>query len=313
LWVSNGPTAYSVVHLLPSGALVTYSAGFSNVFQPHALAYDAASANLFVAVSGGGPGTYTVVLLVPSSGALTQIRPGTWTEPYGLALDAAGALYVADYNYATGTGVVRIVPGGGGPPYTAASYNAGTATYLAAGAAANSRVTAVVVDAALNVYFTMSYPTVGNGIYKIAAPASNASTAALVYAFPASLAQTVGGGALVASGLALDGAGNFFVTSVNSYTAFIVRAPDYASIAPLTPGGYSATLDVKVDINGNVYFASENQGVVAQVRAGTYAPGPPYGGGSLSNPVGLALGCAPPTTPSGSASPSATPTPRPSQ
>ena len=288
MWIGSSVPNYNLVHLLPSGAYVTYTNGFSSSAQPTGIALDAYN-NVFVAVFNGNGGAGNCYVLTPSTGAYVSIGSG-WAAygPHWIAVDNAGPVYVAeDQGNKAPNGLTRIAPSGG-PPFTPSSYASGTQITVAA-TTPGVRL-GVAVDVNSNVYFISGQ----GGIYKVTAPVTAASTATLMapLTVSGSLPFYIGGSPFQATGLAVDTAGNFYLSSADSYTAFIVAAPAYNSIAPLSQGGFSGTFDVKVDPAGNVYFANSNPQNVGQIRAGSGLT-TTYGNGiGLTNTRAVAVNCA---------------------
>jgi sugar lactone lactonase YvrE len=161
--------------------------------------------------------------------------------PYGLALDAAGNLYVAD----AGNGTVSKVPAGGGTPSLYAS-------------GLNFPV-ALALDAAGNLYVannqdgTVSEVPAGGGT-----PTTYAS------------------GPHSPFGLALDAAGNLYVADQGDST--VREVPAGGGTPTLYASGLNSPAAMAFDAAGNLYVANASNGTVSQVPAGggtptTYASG----------------------------------------
>jgi len=242
--------------------------------------------NVFVATGNGAgnnnPGA--VYVLTPSTGAVTPI--GSWgSDPYYVALNSAGVLYATDKSLSN-NGLVMIVPAGT-PPFSPSNYVNGTQTTLAS-ATAGIRW-GVAVDQASNVYFG-AISGQSSGIFKLSAPVSAASTATLLVSLSSVAAPQYYINSLPVYGnsLAIDGASNFYLSSFA--TTYLIAAPAYNTIVPLSEPVFSSTWDVKLDPAGNVYFANANGGNIGQIRVGTGLT-TTYGNGLLPNPQGVALNC----------------------
>jgi streptogramin lyase len=157
----------------------------------------------------------------------------TFSAPLGLAIDAAGNLYVADaMNHTirkiTSAGVVSTLAGSAGVP----GYADGTGT----GALFNYPA-GLAVDAAGNVYVADR----SNNVIRKVTPAGVVTTLAGLQGVSGA---TDGAGSLALfnqpSGLVLDGAGNFYVTDTGNST-----------IRKLTPAGVVSTLAGLPTIGGN--------------------------------------------------------------
>ncbi len=203
-----------------------------------------------------------VVELAPGSSNPTVLPFSGLYQPQGLAVDSAGAVYVADFN----NRVVKLTSGSTGQsvlPFTGLNYPEGVAVdgqgnvYVAD--RGNNRVLkltsgsntqsvlpftglnnpdGVAVDPAGNVYVT---DTDNNRVLMLAA----GSTAQTVLPFP---------GVAVPWGIAVDPTGDLFVTEHDSNQVLKLPAgSNTATALPLT--GINTPLGVAVDKDGNVYVA----------------------------------------------------------
>jgi large repetitive protein len=238
---------------------------------------------------GGSVHAYTQS--VSFAGSQTAVGSGV-TYPYGVAVDRAGDVFIADR---ANNRVVEVPSGGGSQttvPATGLNYPEGLAVDAAgdifiadqnnnrvvkvpAGGGTQTTVgsglntpTGVAVDAAGNVYIA------DNGNNRVVeVPAGCTST---------SCQTTVGTGLSFAIGVAVDGAGDVFIA--DTYNDRVVEVP--ASVPQTTVGsGLIAPTGVAVDGAGNVFIAE--QGSIVEVPAGG-APQTTVGSG-LSSPNGVAV------------------------
>jgi sugar lactone lactonase YvrE len=182
-----------------------------------------------------------------------SVIAGYFQNPEGVAVDAAGNVYVADtYNNA----VKKI-------PYSNGSY--GVPVTLGSGF---SYPTAVAVDAAGNVY--VADPG-NNAVTEI--PYSNGS-----YGTPV----TIGSGFSYPSGVAVDAAGNVFVADTGNSAIKEIPYSNGSYGTPITIGsGFSYPSGVAVDVAGNVFVADTFNNAVTEI---------PYSNGSYDTPVPLGSG-----------------------
>ena len=153
---------------------------------------------------------------------------GGFSKPVGVAVDGAGNLYVADSKAAV---VYQAAPGG-------------TETTVGSGFIEPA---GVAVDGAGNVYVVD--PGVP-GVYKVT---------------PGGTETTVGSGFIEPAGVAVDAAGNVYVVD-----------PGVPGVYKVTPGGtqtkigsgFSKPMGVAVDAAGNVYIVDAGTGVLYEVTPG---------------------------------------------
>lgn len=220
-------------------------------------------------------------------------------SPHGVATDAAGNVYVADYENnrirkITPTGTISTIAGTGFGSYLA-SQNGGPAT-----AAWIKWPVAVAIDASGNVYFS----EFGNNIIrKISATGIISLVAGIPGSTPAPAPAPSGdGGAATAAtlgypwGIAVDGSGNLIVADqlnnrirkVNTTTGIItsIAGDGYVGFTgdggPATAARLNYPLGVAVSTTGNIYIADYSNNRVRKINAsGTMSTiagvGLPYG------------------------------------
>jgi sugar lactone lactonase YvrE len=246
IYVSDG--YYNTIRMVtPSGAVTTLAgvAGVSGyedgpvanaLFNgPAGVAIDASGA-IYVADDGN-------YLIRKISGGSVSTLAGTagvrgdtgnqFYDPQNLAIDSAGNVYVAD-----GMGnVIRKVTPGGSVSTLAGSATAGSLDATGAAAQFNDP-TGIAVDASGNVYVA----DFGNDTVRMITPAGVVTTIAGIAQDPGSRDGPYGDGLLSGpSGVAVDGAGNVYVSDANNDT-----------IRRLSPSGYLATIAGAAGIPENI-------------------------------------------------------------
>ena len=258
------------------------AAQFSN---PSGVAVDG-TGNVFVVDSGNStirkitPGGSVTTLAGMAGVGFTDIvnnldgvgAAARFWRPLGIAIDQSGNLYVADSGYGT---IRKITPAGS---VTTIAGKAGTGYGDGVGAAAGfNQPAGIAVDGSGNVYVTDEG---ANNIRKVA-PDGTVTTLAGLQTTPGS-ADGTGPAAhfLNPTGVAVDGAGNLFVTDENNDT-----------IREITPGGVVTTLagqagnlgandgqgssasfrlpwGVVVDASGNLYVADSGNNAIRKITSG---------------------------------------------
>jgi adhesin/invasin len=280
----------------------------AQINQPRAIIFDS-SGNMYIADSGNNrvrkvtpSGVITTVAGagVPGGGGDGgQATAGQLNNPFGLAVDSSGNLFIADaYNYK----IRRVDPSGIITTY------AGTGTAGSSGdggPAANATLMqpyALVADASGNLYIS---DVAGNKIRKIDRATGVITTFAGTGApnfsgdgGPAATAQLNG-----PTGMAFDSAGNLYFTDLNNNR---VRKIDTSGIITTVAGdgssaytndgqpslnaGIGSPIDVAIDANGVMYVAQRDFAVVRFIGQ----DGPPSrvivtGGTGQSTPVSTAF------------------------
>ncbi|MGA3162031.1 MAG: MBG domain-containing protein [Terracidiphilus sp.] len=224
--VSFAPATQSTLAPLYNGG--TPSTGFN---YPTSVAMDGAG-NVFVADTSNSmvkeityASSYTTVnTLAPSYTGGTAST--SFHDPYGIAIDGAGNIFVADTNHA----MVKEITAASG--YTTVNTLAGSYVWPSG----------LAVDNSGNVYVS------DNGsVYKITA-ASNYTSVTTLYS-----------GFGTAYGIAVDGSRNVFVAESNDNDVKeILAAESYTTAHTLATafGSFHSPMDLAVDAGGNVYVTS---------------------------------------------------------
>jgi sugar lactone lactonase YvrE len=255
---------------------------------PYALAFDSAT-NLYVAdtandairkISPAGEVT-TLAGLAGAPGSNDGTNGGAqFDNPTGIAVDASGNLYVADYQNST----VRKIKPGPGTNWTVSTL-AGTAGLngFSNGPVTNALFNhpyAIAVDGATNVYVT----DYDNQVVRLISASGIVST----YAGnpgASGFANGTGSNALFdnPTGLALDSEGNLYVAdsgndvlrkiAAGGVTSTVAGEEGVSGSANGSPGLLNSPLGVAVDASNNVFVADSGNNTIREMAAG---------GGSLS-------------------------------
>jgi sugar lactone lactonase YvrE len=211
--------ANSVVSIdVSNGTKTTFATGFTN---PRGITYSSATGNFYVANSNN-PGSISEVT---SGGAVSTYLSSGIRAPYGVSLDASGAMYIGNNGDATLTKVV------GGTPTTFATFTPGSGT----------RGTSVDADGNI-------YTTVANGVKKTTPLGVTTDFITSGIGFP--------------FGLAWSSSGNLYATS---YTENLVYAFDSLgnSLYSFSAGGGSSNRPrfVAFDVEGSGFNQIQNAAV----------------------------------------------------
>ena len=258
--------------LIAAGTRITTQEPAYNIFSI-GIAVDA-SGNLFYAAVN--PSTINETLALNSSVAIT-IGSG-FNQPFGLAVDGAGNLYVGDSG---NNAVEKISPVGG--YYINSLLPAGlifdnttgiiSGTPAAGNPATNYTVTAYIssgaTSATVNIKvqpFTISYASpqiYGAGI--AASPLAPTGSAAAAYAYTSGSAL-IYGSFNSPLGVAVDASGNVYVAD-NGNNAIKVISASTGTISTIGTG-INNPIGVAVDAAGNVYVANSGENTVRKIAAG---------------------------------------------
>jgi sugar lactone lactonase YvrE len=197
-------------------------------------------------------------------------RPGTFNAPYGIAIDAARNLYVADTVNNT---VRKITPGGVVSTLAGSAGLLGSTNGTGSAARFNFPI-GIGVDAAGNAYVADSK----NFIIRKITPAGEVSTFA---GAPFQLGSTNGNGSaarfFLPSGLAVDSAGNVYVSEQgNHLIRKITPGGDVSTLAggALQPGfadgagtaaRFNTPFGLAVDASGNVLVADTGNNAIRRI------------------------------------------------
>jgi len=235
-------------------------------------------------ISYSSPQTYnvgaTIAALSPTSSGATApafttlpVTVGSgFKSPTGVAIDAAGNVYVADLANAA----VKKIPAGGGAPVS-----------IGAGFTVPE---GVAVDAAGNVYVTDNS---ANTVKKIAANGGATTTIATGFNGPVGVAVDAAGNVYVGdngnnqvkmiplgtgtpvvigsgfsqpAGVSVDAVGNVFVADAGNNA--IKEIPVAGGVPVVLGSGFSYPTGVYVDAEGNIFVADQHNNAVKEIPAG---------------------------------------------
>jgi sugar lactone lactonase YvrE len=281
---ASGPTTLLTAGTTPGTAVVAATSAGVSATATVTVTGGVAGKSLYVGSNG------TVSILVYAAGASGNASPTATiaggntglTGTFGIALDGAGNIYVAN------AGIPQSI------------------TVYAAGASGNATPTATIAGGNTGLNFPFGIALDGAGNIYVTNQGSNSIT---VYAAGASgnatpTATIAGGntGLNSPAGIALDGAGNIYVTNVSlispySITVYAAGASGNATPTATIAGGntgLSAPWGIARDGAGNLYVAnggSDSITVYAAGASGNVTPTATIAGGNtgLNVPFGIAL------------------------
>jgi sugar lactone lactonase YvrE len=199
-----------------------------------------------------------------------------FNQPYGLASDSAGNIYVAD----TGNDVIRkIAPGGIVTTFAGTDGVAGSSEGTGPTVQFNAP-SGVAVDAAGNVYVADS----GNGTIRVLTPSGTSRTLAGTPQQFGDMDGT-GGNAEFAGiqGIALDANANVYVTdalncNIREVTpqgvVTTIAGPSSSTCGNADGVGAAALFNspngIALDASGNIYVADQNNNTIRKIASGTF-------------------------------------------
>ena len=232
LYIADG-YAGSVVKWNPSsGQLTTLFSGLTNAFG---VAVDASN-NVYVLQATS---TYGVRKFNPTTQTLTPLISSGVFYPEGIAIDAAGDLYIAD----TSDNVVKV-------------WNAATQQLSTLISTGLSDPTDVVLDLAGNLYITDA----NHSAVKEWSPATGQLT-------------TLVTGLNFPDGVAVDGSGNVYFTDTYNNKVGMWSAAT-GQTTTLVSTGLNRPFGIALDANGNIYFTDEEHSAVKEIIR-SYVPTAP--------------------------------------
>jgi len=260
------PTVNTLV--IDEPAVVQFGAGSETVSQ------SAGTFSIPVTVAGTPDGTPTV----------SPFASG-FNAPFGVAVDAAGNLYVAS----AGDGTVSVVsPAGKVSPFTSGLSSPGALAFDAAGnlyvANGDGTVSKVTPAGAVSAFATgfieplgLAFDAAGN-LY-----VANGGLGTVSVVSPARKVSTFATGFIGPAGLAFDPAGNLYVADDGGDTlSKVTPAGQVSNFAT----GFNGPIGVAIDSAGNLYVTNQDGDTVSEVTpAGVVSA---FASG-FNAPVGLAL------------------------
>lgn len=305
--IGNGPGAFKVIGQINVTPPVTYSgdggpATLATLNTPNAVALDP-NGNLYIADTGNNvirkvtaaTGIITTVAGSGVKGYSGDLGPATkaqLNQPYGVAADSMGNLYIADTSnnvireVAAETGMISTVAGNNALPMYSYSGDGGPAT-----AAGLNFPSGVAVDSNGNLYIADNYNRV---IRKVTAATGIISTfagnGAAVFSGSGGLATETG--ISFPQSVALDIFGNLYITAGNRVLEVTAATGIVNNIAGTSGFGYSgdggpasqavlsAPSGIALDSSGNVYIADTGNNVVRRITASNGLIGTMVGNGT---------------------------------
>jgi trimeric autotransporter adhesin len=277
--IGSGPGGFNLIDEINVPAPVTYGgdggpATAATFNQPQGVALDSAG-NLYISDTGNNvvrkvTAATGIITTVAGSGVqgyggdMGPALKAQMNTPLGIALDAAGNLYIADFNnnvireVSAETGSIDTVAGDQSLPMYSYSGDGGPAT-----AAGLNRPSGVAVDASGNLYIA---DTDNEVVRKVTAATGIINTYAgngKLY-FGSGLAATSSGIGFV-NDVALDVFGNLYITSGGTALEVIASTGILNSLA----GTNGYLQGIAVDNTGNVFVADLMDGVVREITAVT--------------------------------------------
>jgi len=284
---TSGPTTLLTAGTTPGTAVVAATSAGVSATATVAVTGGVAGKPLYVANQSGSITVYAAGASGNATPMATIAGANTGLNvPVGIALDGAGNIYVT--NNLADQGIITVYAAG-------ASGNATpTATIETGGIPGVTNLYGIALDGAGNIYVTKPGPNFSGGSITVyAAGASGNAT-------PVATIAGDNTGLNFPLGIALDGAGNIYVTNwgTNSITVYAAGASGNATpTATITSAGLIQPRGIALDGAGNIYVASQFSNsitVYAAGASGNATPTATIAGGNtgLFSPVGIALDAA---------------------
>jgi len=253
-----------------SGAIVNSADGTGSAaqfFAPRGVAVDSAG-NVYVADSSNHTirkvtalGVVTTLAGIPGTAGNASETPAKFREPFSVAVDSAGTVYVADTNNnairkITPAGVVTTLAGGNGPgsadgPGTTAQFH---------------EPRGIAVDSAGTVYVA-DYEN--NTVRKVTSAGVVTTLAGKVDTLGTTDGQGTAARFMSLNGIALDSTGNIYVADAG--TNAIRKITPSGLVTTFAGGGttgqFGEPRGVAVDASGNVYVADYTAHVIYKITA----------------------------------------------
>lgn len=266
-----------LVRKITPGGVVSFLAGPTSLYAPIGIAVDTAG-NVYVSdwVSnvvmkippGGTPSILAGTYFVAGSANGTGTN-ASFAQPDGLAVDASGNVYVADYN----NDLIRVITPGGVVSTLAGSAGVAGSANGTGTAASFNQPEGVAVDAAGNVYVADQ----GNELIRKIAPGGVVSNLA-GQAGVTGMTNGTGTAALfnIPSAITLDSSGNLYVADNGNHQIRMISPG--AVVSTLAGSGVSGAANgpcsiasfrtvggLAVDVSGNVYAADNGNSVIREI------------------------------------------------
>jgi sugar lactone lactonase YvrE len=242
--------------------------GAASFYQPTGVAVDA-SGNVYVAENGNDlireisqNGTVTTFAGTGASGAVNATgTAASFNHPQGIAVDANGNIYVADYD----NNLIREISPAGVTTTLAGNSNPGADDGNGTAASFNEP-TAVAIDASFNVYVA----DFGNNLIRKISPAGSVTTLAGSGAQGSADGTGKAASFKTPTGVAVDAAGNVYVADWGNNLVRIISPAGAVSTltstaSSKTPLVFNGPYGIAVDATGNIYVAAYGNSEILKI------------------------------------------------